>query len=49
MAQKKEDEKVALVGLGTDLKVADFIIVAVPTPINEALPPDLKALRIVRN
>jgi len=24
MAQKKEDEKVALVGLGTDLKVADF-------------------------
>jgi len=24
MAQKKEDEKVSLVGLGTDLKVADF-------------------------
>jgi UDP-N-acetyl-D-galactosamine dehydrogenase len=30
----------------TDLKVADFIIVAVPTPINEALQPDLKALRM---
>src|SRR3982751_5767154 len=26
----------------TDLKGADFIIVAVPTPINEALQPDLK-------
>jgi UDP-N-acetyl-D-glucosamine/UDP-N-acetyl-D-galactosamine dehydrogenase len=29
-----------------DLKTADFIIVAVPTPINEALQPDLKALRV---
>jgi UDP-N-acetyl-D-galactosamine dehydrogenase len=29
-----------------DLKKADFIIVAVPTPINEALQPDLKALRM---
>jgi len=29
----------------TDLKVADFIIVAVPTPINEALQPDLTALQ----
>jgi UDP-N-acetyl-D-glucosamine/UDP-N-acetyl-D-galactosamine dehydrogenase len=29
----------------TDLKAADFIIVAVPTPINEALRPDLTALR----
>jgi UDP-N-acetyl-D-galactosamine dehydrogenase len=29
-----------------DLKAADFIIVAVPTPINEALQPDLKALRM---
>jgi UDP-N-acetyl-D-galactosamine dehydrogenase len=28
-----------------DLKAADFIIVAVPTPINEALQPDLRALR----
>ena len=28
-----------------DLKSADFIIVAVPTPINEALQPDLTALR----
>src|SRR5262245_56241699 len=31
----------------SDLKAADFIIVAVPTPINEALQPDLTALRIV--
>ena len=31
----------------TDLKAADFIIVAVPTPISEALQPDLKALRMV--
>jgi len=29
----------------TDLKTADFIIVAVPTPINEALQPDLSALQ----
>jgi len=28
-----------------DLKAADFIIVGVPTPINEALQPDLTALR----
>ena len=28
-----------------DLKTSDFIIVAVPTPINEALQPDLTALR----
>ena len=28
-----------------DLKTADFIIVAVPTPINETLQPDLTALR----
>jgi UDP-N-acetyl-D-galactosamine dehydrogenase len=28
-----------------DLKAADFIIVAVPTPINEALQPDLTALQ----
>ena len=28
------------------LKNADFIIVAVPTPINDALQPDLKALRV---
>src|SRR5262249_1561117 len=31
----------------TDVKTDDFIIVAVPTPINEALQPDLKALRMV--
>jgi len=30
----------------TELKKADFIIVAVPTPISEALQPDLKALRM---
>ena len=30
----------------SDLKAADFIIVAVPTPISEALQPDLKALRM---
>jgi UDP-N-acetyl-D-galactosamine dehydrogenase len=29
-----------------DLKAADFIVVAVPTPINESLQPDLKALRM---
>ncbi len=29
-----------------ELKKADFIIVAVPTPINDALQPDLKALRM---
>ena len=29
----------------SDLKAADFIIVAVPTPINETLQPDLTALR----
>lgn len=29
----------------TDLKAADFLIVAVPTPINEALQPDLTAMR----
>src|SRR5512145_476044 len=28
----------------SDLKTADFIIVAVPTPINDALQPDLTAL-----
>lgn len=30
----------------SDLKAADFIIVAVPTPISEALQPDLRALRM---
>lgn len=29
----------------TDLKAADFLIVAVPTPINEALQPDMTALK----
>lgn len=30
----------------SDLKGADFIVVAVPTPIDDALQPDLKALRM---
>lgn len=30
----------------SDLKAADFIIVAVPTPIDDALQPDMKALRM---
>src|SRR5215813_3019214 len=30
----------------TDLKAADFIIMAVPTPINESFQPYLKALRM---
>lgn len=30
----------------TELKSADFIIVAVPTPINESLQPDLRALQM---
>ena len=32
-----------------DLKAADFIIVAVPLPINEALQPDLTALKKASN
>ncbi|MCP9439586.1 MAG: nucleotide sugar dehydrogenase [Nitrospira sp.] len=45
----KEDLQAARVHYTSDpadLKKADFIIVAVPTPINEALQPDLKALRM---
>lgn len=44
----KEDLKRARVTYtcqATDLKAADFLIVAVPTPINEALQPDLTAIR----
>ena len=45
-----EDElkssRVSYTCLPADLKAADFIIVAVPTPINDALQPDLKALRV---
>jgi UDP-N-acetyl-D-glucosamine/UDP-N-acetyl-D-galactosamine dehydrogenase len=41
------DTQVRYTSEPTDLKAADFIIVAVPTPISEALQPDLKALRIV--
>lgn len=37
--------KVSFTSEPADLKAADFIIVAVPTPINEALQPDLTALR----
>ena len=33
----------------TDLKAADFIIVAVPTPINEAFQPDLRRYEWSRN
>jgi UDP-N-acetyl-D-glucosamine/UDP-N-acetyl-D-galactosamine dehydrogenase len=36
--------QVAYTSEPSDLKAADFIIVAVPTPINEALQPDLTAL-----
>lgn len=42
-----KDSNVHYTSESTDLKAADFIIVAVPTPINEALQPDLKALRMV--
>ncbi|MFY4729693.1 nucleotide sugar dehydrogenase, partial [Nitrospira sp. BLG_2] len=45
----KEDlvaTKISFTSEPTDLKAADFIIVAVPTPISEALQPDLKALRM---
>ncbi|MCP9455792.1 MAG: nucleotide sugar dehydrogenase [Nitrospira sp.] len=46
---RQEDLKAAQVHYTSDpttLKNADFIIVAVPTPINEALQPDLNALRM---
>ncbi|MGQ0695142.1 MAG: nucleotide sugar dehydrogenase [Nitrospiraceae bacterium] len=41
-----KSSRVSYTCLPADLKAADFIIVAVPTPINEALQPDLKALRM---
>lgn len=41
-----KSSKVRYTSEPADLKAADFIIVAVPTPINEALQPDLKALRM---
>ncbi|BCA54078.1 UDP-glucose/GDP-mannose dehydrogenase family protein [Nitrospira sp. KM1] len=40
-----KSSKVQYTHQASDLKAADFIIVAVPTPINEALQPDLTALR----
>ena len=40
-----EKSRVRYTSEPTDLKTADFIIVAVPTPINEALQPDLTALQ----
>jgi UDP-N-acetyl-D-galactosamine dehydrogenase len=42
-----QDSDVQYTSDPTDLKAADFIIVAVPTPINAALRPDLKPLRMV--
>jgi UDP-N-acetyl-D-glucosamine/UDP-N-acetyl-D-galactosamine dehydrogenase len=41
-----KDSQVEYTAEANELKKADFIIVAVPTPINEALQPDLKALRM---
>ena len=43
--QDLKSSQVSYTCLPADLKSADFIIVAVPTPINEALQPDLTALR----
>jgi UDP-N-acetyl-D-galactosamine dehydrogenase len=46
-AKDLSDSQVRYTYEPADLKAADFIIVAVPTPISEALQPDLKALRMV--
>ena len=45
-AQDLKSARVTFTSNPADLKLANFIIVAVPTPINEALQPDLKALRM---
>lgn len=45
-AQDLKSSQVTYTCNPSDLKSADFIIVAVPTPINEALQPDLTALRM---
>lgn len=45
-AQDLKSARVTFTSNPADLKLANFIIVAVPTPINEALQPDLTALRI---
>ncbi len=44
-AEDLKRAKVMYTDQATDLKAADFLIVAVPTPINEALQPDLTAMR----
>ncbi len=44
-AEDLKNSQVRYTADASDLKAADFIIVAVPTPINEALQPDLTALR----
>ncbi len=44
-ASDLKQSKVRFTAEPSDLKTADFIIVAVPTPINEALQPDLTPLR----
>jgi UDP-N-acetyl-D-galactosamine dehydrogenase len=44
-ATELSSSRVRYTAEATDLKAADFIIVAVPTPINEALQPDLTALQ----
>lgn len=45
-AQDLKSARVTFTSNPADLKLANFIIVAVPTPISEALQPDLKALRM---
>lgn len=44
-AQDLKGSRVHYTAEPSDLKAADFIIVAVPTPINDALQPDLTALK----
>lgn len=44
-AQDLKSSRVRYTSEPSDLKAADFIIVAVPTPINNALQPDLTALK----
>ncbi|MFO0702101.1 MAG: hypothetical protein U0236_23045 [Nitrospira sp.] len=43
MPQDLKSSRVRYTCEPSDLKTADFIIVAVPTPINDALQPDLTA------
>ena len=44
-AEDLKNSQVQYTAEASDLKAADFVIVAVPTPINEALQPELTALR----